>query len=329
MSSGSLGAPEWYLKPAVGEKPHPLSPAKLLSLSESIFGMLHCWPMTPLQNDGKFVEALARGLTVIQCFDQDHAEMSLSEVARRTNLTPSTARRCLHTLVSLGYICYVNKRFLLSPRVLTLGSAYLQVAHAEEVLRPELRRVVSLFGDAASVSVLDGMDILYLAHVSEQRALRPTARVGITYPAYATSMGRVLLAGLSDLDLERYLARVKLQKLTDLTETDPDKLRDIVRGARKNGYATAMDQLAYGVTSLAVPISVGNGKIVAALNSSGYTRVIKLKKMIEERLVELRTSAGRLGSIFALYPALLHSIVRSTGEREDIVHTGNNRNRGL
>lgn len=265
----------------------------------------------------EFVEALARGLLVIESFDENHSEMTLSEVARRVGLTPSTARRSLCTLASLGYVRQVNKKFMLSARVLTLGSAYLRATHIEDALVPELRRIVSLFGDAASVSILDGPDILYLAHVSAQRGLRPTASVGITYPAYVTSMGRVLLAGLPQGELDKYIAAIKPEKLTTLTETDPVRLREIVQEARKRGYATAVDQLAYGVTSLAVPIMIRNGQTVAAINSSGYTGSTSAKAMVSKRLKELRISASRIASMLARYPALLHSLVRNPAPHEE------------
>src|SRR5262249_2444215 len=92
--------------------------------------------------DKEFVDALARGLAVIECFDDAHAQLSLSEVARLAKLTPATARRNLHTLVKLGYLCKVDNRFLLSARVLTLGSGYLRAAHVDDALMPELRRIV-------------------------------------------------------------------------------------------------------------------------------------------------------------------------------------------
>lgn len=265
--------------------------------------------------DREFVEALSRGLAVIEVFDAAHSHLSLSEVARRAGVSPATARRSLHTLEALGYVRSVNKRFMLSARILTLGSAYLRAAQVDEVLLPELRRLVSLFGDASSVSVLDGHHILYIAHLSEQRAVRPIAGTGVTYPAYATSMGRVLLAALPDSELTAYFAAAKIEKLTECTETNRDRLREIVEAARRNGYATAVDQLAYGITALAVPIQVAGGRAVAALNSSGYSGHIDEATLMRERLAELRLSAARIAAIITRYPALYHSLVVSTATR--------------
>lgn len=252
----------------------------------------------------EYVDALARGLRVIEAFDESHPQMTLSEVARRTGMSPAAARRSLHTLAALGYLRHVGKRFLLSAHVLTLGASYLRTVHVEELLLPELRRLVGKFGDAASVTVLDGFDILYVAHYSEQRASRLIAGIGVTYPAFATSTGRVLMAGMSDDALARFLAGSRLEPRTENTVTDPGALRSIVRQARQSGYATAIDELDYGITALAVPIRSPAGTVVAALNSSGYTGRLDIATMIADRLPDLRESAARISQALARYPHL-------------------------
>lgn len=261
----------------------------------------------------EYVEALGRGLAVIEAFDSEHSEMTLTEVALRTGLKPATARRSLLTLVELGYALCVNKRFLLAPHILTLGSAYLRSAHIDEVLTPELQRLVGRFGDAASVSILYGRDILYIAHYSVQRVVRPMAGIGMTYPAYATSMGRVLLASLPTPEIDSYLETAKLEKLTDFTRTDRKALRDVILNARKLRYATAIDELAYGVASLAVPIEAPRGHVIAALNTSGYSGRLTEEALIQERLTDLQASAAQIASILNRYPALLHSISAPAG----------------
>src|SRR5690606_1949988 len=148
----------------------------------------------------EFVEALAKGLSILESFDAEHPEMTLSDVARRVGLSPAAARRALITLQAMGYVGQTNKRFHLRPKVMSLGSAFYFSARVDEVLQPELRHLVGRFGDASSVATLEGHDVLYIAHYSEQRARRPTAVVGARYPAHATSLGRVLLAGLPDAD---------------------------------------------------------------------------------------------------------------------------------
>lgn len=256
----------------------------------------------------EFVEALARGLAVLESFDDQHSEMSLTDVARRTGLRPATARRSLHTLAALGYVREANKRYVLAAHVLTLGAGYLRAAHVDEAFMPELRRLVSQFGDASSVSVLDGPNILYVAHCSEQRAARPMAAVGVTYPGYATSMGRVLLSRMPQEAIDIYLSQLRPAKLTEHTETDIGRLRQILAEVRQQGYAVVVDQLDYGVTSLAVPIKDPAGRVVAAINSSGYSGKLSAERLISERLADLQVSAARITQVFSRFPALLHSI---------------------
>ncbi|RAI37919.1 IclR family transcriptional regulator domain-containing protein [Rhodoplanes roseus] len=257
-----------------------------------------------------YVGALARGLAVIEAFGRTTPELTLSEVAQLTGMSPATARRNLHTLEELGFVKRHNKRFLLAPRVLTLGSAFLQAANVDEAVMPELRRIVTLFGDAASMATLEGTDILYIAHFSELRAARRTASVGVTYPAYATSMGRILLAGLPPAELAAYWHELRPTKLTDVTVTDRDALAAIVEEARRAGYTVAVDQLDYGITSLSVPVKNEAGRVVAAINTSGYSPRLDAQKLVEERLAELQVSAGRIAHLLARYPGLAHSLLR-------------------
>lgn len=252
----------------------------------------------------EFVEALAKGLAVLEAFDNAHPEMTLSEIARRVKASPAAVRRSLITLEALGYVGQSGKRFHLQPKVMGLGSAFYFAARIDELMLPELRHLVETFGDAASVATLDVHDVIYIAHHSRQRARRASAVVGARYPAHATSMGRVLLAGLDEVRLESYFATVEPQALTALTVTSVEALRDIIEEVRRQGYATAVDQLDYGITALAVPVRGPDGNTVAALNSSGYSGLTTPEKMVNERLHELRLAASRIGEAVTRYPVL-------------------------
>ena len=256
----------------------------------------------------EYVEALARGLTIIEAFDDQYPEMTLTELARRVSMSPASVRRNLHTLEALGFVRRHNKHFLLAPRILTLGSAYLKAARVDEAIMPELLRITDLYGDAASVSVLDGNNVLYIAHLSEARVARRVASIGVTYPAFATSMGRILLSHLPGEDLDRYFATAELRKFTDVTETDPHALRRILVEVRASGYAVTVDQLDYGITALAVPIRDNTGRVVAAINTSGYTPRLQPDDLLKQRLGEMQIAAARVSNLLLRYPALLHSI---------------------
>src|SRR3954470_7163384 len=201
-----------------------------------------------------FVQSLERGLAVIRAFDAEHPELTLSEVARATGLTRAAARRFLLTLVDLGYVHTDGRRFALSPRVLDLGYAYLSGLGLPDIAEPHLERLAAEVRESSSVSVLDGDDIVYVARVPTSRIMRVAINVGTRFPAHATSMGRVQLAGLPEAGLDAYLARAELRPLTSRTLTDPDALRAELARIRAQGWALVDQELEEGLRSVAAPI---------------------------------------------------------------------------
>jgi Transcriptional regulator len=251
-----------------------------------------------------FVEALAKGIAILEVFDARHSEMTLSEVARRVSISPAAARRSLITLIELGYVGQSGKRFHLKPKVMALGSSFYFAARVDEIILPDLRRLVERFGDASSVGTLNDHNVIYVAHYSQQRARRASAVAGASYPAFATSIGRVLLAGLPDPTLDAWLDALEPVPLTARTLVDKAALRDEVLRVREQGYATTVDQLDYGITALAVPIVDEAGRTVAAVNSSGYSGMLSPEALVSERLGELRDVAKSIALQLTRFPTL-------------------------
>jgi IclR family pca regulon transcriptional regulator len=247
---------------------------------------------------------LAKGLEVIRAFTREQPALTLSEVATATGLPAATARRCLHTLEELGYVARRGRQFLLRPRVLELGAAYLQSMNIESVTRNYLEDLARETGDSAALSVLDGTEIAYVARASVRTLMRLEAHVGSRLPAYPTSMGRVLLAGLPPDRLAEYFARARLEKLTEKTVTDRSRLERLLQEARRNGYAAVEDELAYGVVSVAVPVTDGAGRVVAALNSSSHSRKITKARLVRERVERLREISAEISREVAHLPGL-------------------------
>jgi IclR family transcriptional regulator, pca regulon regulatory protein len=246
----------------------------------------------PAQNSD-FVQSLERGLAVIRAFDAEHRELALSEVARSTGLTRAAARRFLLTLVKLGYVNFSQGRFSLRPRVLELGYAYLSSLSLPEVAQPHMEELVAQVNESCSISVLDDTDIVYVARVPTRRIMSITLAVGTRLPAFVTSMGRVLLAGLPDDDLEERLARIEMTPLTSRTVTDKDALRTILAGVRRQGYAATDQELEEGLRSLAVPIRTASGTVTAALNVSVHASRASMSALRRDFLpLALRTAAG-------------------------------------
>jgi IclR family pca regulon transcriptional regulator len=225
-----------------------------------------------------YVQSLARGLSVITVFGPDAPEMTLSDVSRATGLTRAAARRFLLTLVDLGYMRFDGKLFRLAPRVLDLGYAYLSSLSLTGIAEPHLEWLVAETHESSSICVLDGGDIVYVARVPTSRIMTVAINVGTRFPAYATSMGKVLLAGLDDASLEDYLATVALVELTEHTVRTVGRLHAELLAVRQQGYALVDQELEHGLRSLAVPVRNRQGRVVAAVNvSSHVSRVTKEK----------------------------------------------------
>lgn len=253
---------------------------------------------------------LAKGLAVIGAFRRDRPGLTLSEVASRARLAPATARRCLHTLEELGFVMRSGRSFLLRPKVLELGAAYLDSMDIEALTSTLLDDLAQRTGDSAALSVLDGADIVYVARASARTLLRLEARVGSRFPAYATSMGRVLLGGLGPERLRAYLEQGAFAALTKHTLTDPTKLERRIEEARRLGYAAVEDELAYGVVAVAVPVVDAAGRVVAALNSSSHSKKISRAELARERVGMLQEISAALSCELGRFPGLALSALR-------------------
>jgi IclR family transcriptional regulator, pca regulon regulatory protein len=238
-----------------------------------------------------YVQSLERGLAVIRAFGAERPELRLSDVARATGLTRAAARRFLLTLVRLGYVRQNGSTFSLRPRILELGYAYLSALSLPEVAQPHMETLVGEVNESSSVAVLDDLDIVYVARVPTRRIMTITIAVGTRLPAYATSMGRVLLAGLEGDALSERLARIELEQLTATTVPDLDALRERIEEVRAAGWAAVDQELEQGVRSAAVPIRDATDAVVAALNVSVHATRMTMQALRREVIPKLLRTA--------------------------------------
>lgn len=247
---------------------------------------------------------LAKGLQVIRAFTHDSPSLTLTEIARRAGLPAATARRCLLTLADLGYVLQLGRSFMLRPKVLELGAAYLDSMNIEVLTNTHLEDLAQQTGDSAALSVLDGTDIVYVARASVRTQRRMEAHVGSRLPAYPTSMGRVLLSGLSPEGLRRYFDQAEINALTEGTVTDRTKLSTLIDECRRAGYSAVEDELAYGVVAVAVPVYDKTRHIVAALNSSSHSKKMARAKLVKERLGILQNVSAQISRELQRAPGL-------------------------
>lgn len=253
------------------------------------------------ETDGKapvrradYVQSLERGLAVIKAFGPERSRLTLTEVAQATGLARAVARRFLLTLAELGYVRTDGREFSLRPRVLELGYAYLSGLTLTEIAQPFVEELVARVHESSSISVLDGRDVVYVVRVPTTRIMTVAISIGTRFPAYCTSMGRVLLAGRPEEELDRYLAEVELVPRTTRTVTDPDELRRLLADVRRQGYALVKQELEDGLASIAVPIHDRSGAVVAAMNVSANAMRVDPDTLARDVLPHLRDAASQI-----------------------------------
>ncbi|NEK56292.1 helix-turn-helix domain-containing protein [Geodermatophilus sabuli] len=253
-----------------------------------------------------FVEALARGLDVLACFDARHRTMTLSEVAAATGLARPTARRLLLTLTELGFVRPSGTAFALTPRVLTLGMAYVGALGLWDIARPHLESLVAATGESSSIAQLDGSDIVYVARVSVPKLIALRVEIGTRFPAARTSQGKVLLAALPPTELAGALAEPSRAGLPPHRDRTDGELRDELTEVRARGWALANEELAPGVRSVAVPVRDGAGTVRAAMNVTVHAAETSTERLLAEHLPRLLRTAGEVSAEWALWQSRPH-----------------------
>ena len=252
----------------------------------------------PLERD-PFVQSFARGLSIITCFSADNPVMTLSEIAERVNLSRAAARRFLLTLENLGYVSLDGRNFQLTAKVLDLGYGYLSSLSLPEIAQPHLEVLASKVHESASASVLDGADIVYVARVPIRRIMSVKINIGTRMPAHATSMGRVLLAGLATPDLKAMISNLEILKYTHNTITSKSVLLQEINKVKAQGWSINDQELEYGLRSIAVPIFNKAEEIIASINISTTAQSNSLESMEAMFLPELKLTARKISDDLA------------------------------
>jgi IclR family pca regulon transcriptional regulator len=242
-----------------------------------------------------FVQSLDRGLAVIRALNVPGRGQTLSDVSRATGLPRAAARRFLLTLAALGYVRSEDRRFSLTPRVLELGYAYLSSLSLPEIAQPHLRELVGRVDESCSMSVLDGADVVYVAREPTRRIMTVAISIGTRFPAFATSMGRVLLAELPDGELVALVGSAPLPALTSRTLTDVQRLERELARVRRQGWALVDQELEDGLRSIAAPVRDASGRALAAVNVSTHASRTTLDTLRTELLPELLRTVDAIG----------------------------------
>ena len=243
-----------------------------------------------------FIEALARGLDVIRAFQPQRPVMTLAEVAKEAGLARPTARRVLITLQELGYVRSHGTGFVLTPRVLELGMAYVRSTGLWEIARPHLEELSERTGESCSVAQLDGSDIVYVARVAVPKIVTLAVQIGTRFPALPTSLGKVLLSALTSEEVDRVLAEPTRSGLEPRWQPERDERDAALREVRARGWALTDEHLAHGIRSVAAPLRDGHGRVFAAVNVNTHAAETTLEHLTQHHLPLLLATAGEISA---------------------------------
>lgn len=254
-----------------------------------------------------FVEALARGLDVLACFDATRPTMALTEVAVAAGLARPTARRLLLTLQELGFVRAEDSGYALTPKVLSLGIAYASSLGLWGIARPHLEALVRRTGESSSMAQLDGSDIVYVARVSVPKIIALRVEIGTRFPAERTSQGKVLLAALPPREVAAVLAQPSRSGLPPVPSRPARELLAELSEVRARGWALADEELAPGVRSVAAPVRDGTGAVRAAMNITVHAAETSTERLLTEFLPLLLHAAGTISGEWALWQSRPHA----------------------
>ena len=247
-----------------------------------------------MQPSGDYVQSLARGLAVIRAFSDEHPRQTISDVARRTNLSRPAARRFLRTLVTLGYVATDGSLFWLTPQVLELGSSYLSSLSLPDLAQPHLAELSAAVNESSSVAVLDGFDIVYVARVQVRRIMAATIVVGTRLTAANTAMGRVLLAGQPPDRRAELLAAVPLREFSSGTVASREELAAEVELVAEQGFCIIDHRVDFGLRSVAAPILDRNRNTIAAVSVSASSMTYPPELVSTELLPQVLATAQKI-----------------------------------
>ena len=236
---------------------------------------------------------LAKGLAIIEMFAH-HERVTVAEAARGSATTRAAARRCLLTLVQLGYVDHDGKFFTARPRLRRLGGRPAEGSSLAEQAQPILADICELLDEPISLAVLEGGQSLFIARAESTRMVSTGVRLGGRLPAWCSATGRLLLGALDDDEIEAYLARTPLTPRTPRTLTRAPEIFAAVVATRESGISYSDEELELGMRSMAVAVRNRRGEMVAALSLSTSSARVSLHTMRTSYAPQLFNGASRL-----------------------------------
>ncbi|MCC2635557.1 IclR family transcriptional regulator domain-containing protein [Ramlibacter sp.] len=251
---------------------------------------------SPQPHDKNIVVALKKGLEILTCFGREASRLTPSEVARRTGSTPASARRALHTLLASGYLESDGKRYWMAARTLLIAHAYFTSRPTAQLAQPVMEALAERTKESSSLGKLLDDDVIILSRSITRSTLATGLGIGARLPAYCSSLGRVLLAGMPRDEAARKLQGMDRIPLTPRTTYDLDELLVLLDKCREQGWASSDEELELGVRSIAVPVTDRSGRTIAGLSISVHADRMRFSEFRAQMLPHLRRAGESLSA---------------------------------
>lgn len=209
---------------------------------------------------------LRRALAILDCFGAGETELTVAGLARRTGLPPATVHRLLAVLVDWGGVERSSRgRYRLGMRLWRMGSLVPHARTLRDVALPFLEDLYESTHGVVHLTVLDGIEVLYVEKISSRRSVSLTSSVGKRLPAHASGPGKVLLA-YSPPEVLAEVLRAGLPRLTPNTISDEHTLRRVLAEVRSAGYAVSRAEMSDGYASVAAPLFTAPDTVAASVS---------------------------------------------------------------
>lgn len=247
--------------------------------------------MTNVENKKEFLDALANGLRLMETFDEQTRSVTIQSASEKLGVTRSAARRIVLTLTELGYLEQEDRNFSLTPRAIDLGYRYFRSLGVAGSLKPHLYKLSRKLGVAAAVGVLDGPDVLFIERVEADRPIKLDLRPGDRLPAYAHSLGRVLLAQLPEGQVGKHLPQGSIYRISTRTLTERENFMLELRSIRQQGWSFVNSDLVRGLFGVAIALSHPSGASIAGLNVTSIGEPWSMEEIEQQILPAMRECA--------------------------------------
>jgi IclR family transcriptional regulator, pca regulon regulatory protein len=244
-----------------------------------------------------FAQTLARGLSCLEELANAAVPLSCSHVASTMKVSRAAARRLLLTLEHLGYVAEDRGLYASSPKVLSLGRGMLRNGSLWNIAAQEVVALADKFNEPCAISILDGLDILFVCRDATRRIFTSRLGIGDRLPAHCSASGKMLLASLPESELAQRLKGTTLRKGGPASITQIGALKAALREVRSDDFALAVDEMEDGTLSIAVPLRERQGRAVAAMSLASHRTRMTPADLKATVLPSLRASAARVERI--------------------------------